>query len=98
VSVRTSVIQGNPDADLISTSFIERQDLTFRMYVRRLTRLTNAFSKKWANFKAAVGVRFGYHNFDRVHGTVQATPAVAAGVVGRRWTTADLFRGALDAV
>ena len=61
-----------------------------RMHCRRLTRLTNAFSKKLENFKAAIGLHFGYYNFVKMHKTLRTTPAMAAGVVSNLWTVADL--------
>jgi hypothetical protein len=71
-------------------SYVESQNLTMRMHCRRLTRLTNAYSKKLDNFKAAIGLYFGYHNFVKLHSTVRMTPAMAAGVVSELWTAADL--------
>lgn len=70
---------------LISTSYVERQNLTMRMAIRRFTRLTNAFSKKLANLKAALALHFAYYNFVRIHRTLRVTPAMAAGVTGRLW-------------
>ena len=67
VEVKKIVVAGNPDPALISTSYVERQNLTMRMHMRRLTRLTNAFSKKIGNFKAAVALYFAFYNFVRVH-------------------------------
>jgi hypothetical protein len=64
----------------ISTSFIERQNLTMRMMMRRLTRLTNAFSKKWDNLKAAVALHFAFYNFCRIHLTLKVTPAMESGI------------------
>jgi hypothetical protein len=78
-------VWGNPDANFISTSFVERQNLTMRMNIRRLTRLTNAFSKKAENHSAAIALWFGYYNFVRSHRTLKTTPAVAAGVEKRSW-------------
>jgi IS1 family transposase len=94
ISVSKTAINGNPNMDRISTSYVESQNLTFRMHCRRLTRLTNAFSKKLENFKAAVALHFGYYNLVKIHGTVKTTPAAAAGVTSRRWTTADLIHEA----
>lgn len=71
---------GMPDYDRICTSHVERQNLTMRMQIRRLTRLTNAFSKKWANLKAAVALHFAYYNFCRVHKSLRVTPAMEAGL------------------
>jgi len=76
-------IMGNPDPDLINTSFAERQNLTMRMSMRRFTRLTNAFSKKFENHCHALALYFVFYNFCRVHKTLGATPAMAAGLVDR---------------
>jgi IS1 family transposase len=78
-------IIGSPDPDHISTSYVERLNLTIRMSNRRYTRLTNAFSKKVANLAAAVSLHFMYYNFCRVHKTLGTTPAVAAGVADHVW-------------
>lgn len=83
-------IVGGPDLDHISTSYIERQNLTMRMSMRRFTRLTNAFSKKLENLKAAVAVHFAYYNLVRIHRTIRVSPAMAAGVETRLWSLADL--------
>lgn len=88
--IRKTAIQGNPDMDLLCTSIIERQNLTMRMHCRRLTRLTNAFSKKWENFQAAVSLHFAYYNFVKIHSTIRCTPAMALGVTDHIWTVADL--------
>jgi IS1 family transposase len=81
-----NVITGKPDEDYISTSLIERQNLTMRMSMRRFTRLTNAFSKKVENHRAAVALHFGHYNFVRIHSTVECSPAMAAGVTPRLWS------------
>jgi IS1 family transposase len=83
-------ISGNPDEKLISTSYVERQNLTMRMSMRRFTRLTNAFSKKVENLAAAVSLHFMHYNFCRVHKTLGTTPAVAAGVADHVWTLAEI--------
>lgn len=88
---------GNPDPDHISTSYVERQNLTMRMNMRRFTRLTNAFSKKVENLNAAVALHFMHYNFVRVHQTLKTTPAVAAEVTNKVWTIEDVV-GLLDAV
>src|SRR6202453_1068882 len=80
LKISRTVISGNPDPARISTSSVERQNLTMRMHMRRLTRLTNAFSTKLQNFKAAVGLHFAYYNFVRIHKTLRVTPAMQAGV------------------
>jgi hypothetical protein len=83
-------MMGNPNADLISTSYVERLNATTRLHMRRLTRLTLAFSKKLDNFKAAVALHFAYYNFVKIHGTIRCTPAMAAGVEKSLWTVGDL--------
>ncbi len=83
-------VQGNPDPTHISTSYVERQNLTMRMGMRRFTRLTNAFSKKIENLEAAVSLHFMYYNFCRVHKTLKTTPAIAAGITNRVWTCLDI--------
>lgn len=90
--VSKTIIFGAPDVDQISTSYVERQNLTMRMHCRRLTRLTNAFSKKLENFKAAVALHFAYYNFVKIHRTLRMTPAMAAGVPGSLWTVDDLIQ------
>ena len=84
-------IMGNPDREKICTSHVERQNLTIRMCMRRLTRLTNAFSKKWENLWAAYCLHFAYYNFCRVHQTLRVTPAMEAGITSRVWNFADLL-------
>jgi hypothetical protein len=79
-----------PDYERICTSHVERQNLTMRMQIRRLTRLTNAFSKKWENLKAAIALHFAYYNFCRVHQTLRVTPAMEAGLTDHIWTMAEL--------
>jgi IS1 family transposase len=83
-------IIGWPDRKHISTSFVERQNLTMRMSMRRFTRLTNAFSKKVQNLDAAVSLHFMYYNFARVHQTLGMTPAMAAGVSDHAWTLEEI--------
>src|SRR5438105_4495371 len=78
IGIRTAVLSGNPDSDHISTSFVERQNLSLRMSLRRFTRLTNAFSKKFANHCHAVAIYYTYYNFCRVHQTLRVTPAMEA--------------------
>ena len=78
-------VTGNPKASLISASHIGRQNLTIRMQLRRFTRLTNAFSKKLENRKAALALHFAWYNFCRVHSTLRETPAMAAGVSSEIW-------------
>lgn len=85
-----NVIAGQPDQAHISTSIIERQNLTMRMSMRRITRLTNAFSKKVENLQAAVALHFAHYNFVRMHKTLRTTPAMAAGVSDRLWPLEEL--------
>jgi IS1 family transposase len=85
-------ITGNPKAKHISTSYVERQNLTMRMNLRRFTRLTNAFSKKVENHAHAVALHFMYYNFVRIHKTLRVTPAMAAGITKKLWTVEDLAR------
>ncbi len=87
-------VMGRPDMDLISTSHIERLNGTTRLHMRRLTRLTYAFSKKIENFEAAVALHFAYYNFVKRHGSIRCTPAMAAGVERSFWTVADLVEAA----
>jgi IS1 family transposase len=82
---------GRPDPERISTSHVERQNLTMRMMMRRLTRLTNAFSKKWENLRAALALHFAYYNFCRIHKTLRCTPAMEAGITGHVWELKDLL-------
>jgi IS1 family transposase len=90
VAVEKTVVSGAPDIDLISTSHVEKQNHTLRMHCRRLTRLTNAFSKKIENFEAAVALNFAYYNFVKTHGALKMTPAMAAGIEKSHWTVAEL--------
>lgn len=92
--VISKVIDGRPDEDHISTSYVERQNLTMRMQMRRLTRLTNAFSKKLSHLKAAVALHFAYYNFCRVHSTLRVTPAMEAGLTNHIWSIAELLGAA----
>jgi hypothetical protein len=85
-------IQGNPNLDQISTSYIERQNLTMRMCMRCLTRLTHGFSKEWDNLKAALALNFAHYNFVRVHQTLGVTPAMEAGIADHIWSISELFR------
>jgi IS1 family transposase len=94
ISSEKLIYTGNPNEDLISTSYIERLNATTRTHMRRLTRLTLAFSKKRENFVAAVGLHFAYYNFVKRHNTLRCTPAMAAGVTGTTWSVADLVEAA----
>jgi hypothetical protein len=86
---------GNPDMDKVSTSYIERHNLTVRMGNRRFTRLTNAFSKKWENHRAALALYLCCYNFCRQHNTLKgSTPAMAAGIVNHLWSLKDMLHAA----
>jgi IS1 family transposase len=90
VKTEKTVVLGMPDVNRICTSHIESQNLTLRMHCRRLTRLTNAFSRKVENFEAAVALNFAYYNFCKTHNTLRMTPAMAAGVEKTHWTVTEL--------
>ena len=91
--VATEVVSvlGNPDPARICTSHVERQNLTMRMQIRRLTGLTNAFSKKWENLWAALCLHFAWYNFCRIHRTLRVTPAMEAGITEHVWTPGELL-------
>ena len=90
-STGKNIIQDKPDWDKISTAYVERQNLTMRMAMRRLTRLTNGLSKKAENLKAAVALHFAYYNLVRGHRSLSgATPAMAAGIQDDFWSLRDL--------
>jgi IS1 family transposase len=95
IAARREVIRGNPDPKHISTSYVERQNLTMRMSMRRFTRLTNGFSKKVENHAHAVALHFVHYNFARVHGTLRVTPAMAAGLADHVWSLEEVI-GLLD--
>jgi len=86
------VVMGSPKMKHVSTSYVERQNLTMRMNMRRFTRLTNGFSKKVENHAHAVALHFMYYNYVRIHKTLKVTPAMAAGVTQRLWDIKDLAR------
>jgi IS1 family transposase len=90
ISCRAVDISGKPDPKHVSTSYVERQNLTMRMHMRRFTRLTNAFSKKLESHIAAISLHFMYYNFVRIHQTLRVTPAMAADVTGRVWEISDI--------
>ena len=94
VSSEKKAIAGSPDMRLVSTSYVERLNATTRLHVRRLTRLTLAFSKKLDNFEAAVALHFAYYNLVKRHGTLRCTPAMAAGVEQSFWSVGDLVEAA----
>ena len=83
-------VEGNPDAAHVSTSYVERQNLTMRMHMRRFTRLTNAFSKKFENHAHMVALYAVWYNFVRFHKSLRVSPAMAAGISDRLWTMEDL--------
>jgi IS1 family transposase len=83
-------IEGAPQYDLISTSYVERQNLTMRMHMRRFTRLTNAFSKKLENHMHAISLYFMFYNYCKIHKTLRVTPAMEAGLTDRVWDLADI--------
>jgi len=90
VGTRKTKITGNPDRAHVSTSYVERQNLTMRMSMRRFTRLTNAFSKKLENHHHAQALYFMFYNFVRIHKTLKVTPAMAAGISDRLWSMEDI--------
>jgi len=96
IGTQTVCCTGSPDPKHVSTSYVERQNLTMRMSMRRFTRLTNAFSKKVENLEAAVALHFMWYNFGRIHQTLRVTPAMAAGVTDHVWTLDDVI-GLLEA-
>ncbi|HVV81780.1 MAG TPA: IS1 family transposase [Kofleriaceae bacterium] len=95
-SVEKTPIFGAPLAELVSTSYVERQNLTMRMGMRRFTRLTNGFSKKLENHCAAVALHVAHYNFARQHRTLRVTPAMAAGLESTVWSVGDLLDAALE--
>ncbi|SRR6266851_257669 len=96
-AVQKTPVIGSPDMRAASTSFVERQNLTMRMAIRRLTRLTNAFSKKLRNHRAATALHFAHYNLVRRHQTTRVTPAMASGVSSEMWSTERLLDAALSA-
>jgi hypothetical protein len=90
IGARKVRVIGNPDRSLISTSHIERQNLTLRMSNRRFTRLTNAFSKKLENHKHAAAIHFMFYNYCRVHQTLRCTPAMEAGLTDHIWSLEEV--------
>ncbi|HEY1606030.1 MAG TPA: IS1 family transposase [Allosphingosinicella sp.] len=91
VGIQKRRVEGNPDAAHVSTSYVERQNLTMRMSMRRFTRLTNAFSKKLANHIHALALYFAFYNFCRIHKTLRMSPAMAAGITDRLWSMEDII-------
>lgn len=94
VEIISKPMWGNPDPDKICTSHIERLNLDLRMGMRRLTRLTNAYSKKWSNLKAAYALFFAFYNFVRVHGSIRCTPAMESGITNHVWSLKELLTAA----
>ena len=90
IGARKEAVTGRPNPDFVSTSYVERQNLTMRMSMRRFTRLTNAFSKKLKNHIHAIALHFMYYNFCRLHSSIGTTPAIAAGVTDRLWEIGDI--------
>jgi mannose/cellobiose epimerase-like protein (N-acyl-D-glucosamine 2-epimerase family) len=90
VTTEKELVHGHPDMELATTSHVERLNGTTRLHMRRLTRLTYAFSKKLDNFKAAAALHFAYYNLVKRHGTLRCTPAMAAGVEQTFWSVGDL--------
>jgi len=95
IGTRESKITGNPNPRHISTSFVERQNLTMRMSMRRFTRLTNAFSKKVENLQHSVALHYMWYNFVRVHRTLRVTPAMEAGISDHVWSIEEII-GIMD--
>jgi IS1 family transposase len=94
VNVEKTLISGDPDMEVATTSHVERANLTWRMGIRRFTRLTNAFSKKLAHLEAAFAVQAAYYNFCRVHEALRVTPAMQAGITDHVWSLAELLQTA----
>jgi IS1 family transposase len=90
-NAESKIIRGNPDREHINTSYVERQNLSMRMGIRRFTRLTNAFSKKLENHMHALSIYFMHYNFVRIHQTLRCTPAMEAKVTGRLWSLEDMI-------
>lgn len=88
--IKKNQIEGNPDMRHVSTSYVERNNLTMRMHIRRFTRLTNGFSKKVENHAHAVALHMMYYNFVRIHAKLRCSPAMAAGVSDRLWEVSDI--------
>jgi IS1 family transposase len=90
IGVQKSRVTGRPDLEHVSTSYVERQNLTMRMSMRRFTRLTNAFSKKAENLAHAVALHFMYYNFARIHQSLRVTPAMEAGITDHVWSLEEI--------
>ena len=94
ISTEVVPVIGQPDSERICTSIVERSNLSLRMGIRRFTRLTNAFSKKWENHWAAVALWFAFYNFCRVHKSLRVTPAMEAGIADHVWSVGELLKAA----
>lgn len=92
LGAKETIVTGNPNPNYVTTSHIERQNLTMRMHMRRFTRLTNAFSKKIENHCYAIALHFMYYNFVKIHKTIRCTPAMEAGLTKKLWNVEDLVR------
>jgi len=92
IGARTEQVTGKPDKKHVSTSYVERQNLTMRMSMRRFTRLTNGFSKKVENLEHAVALHFMHYNFCRIHRTLRVTPAMEAGITDKLWNVEDIVK------
>src|SRR5436305_2102367 len=90
LGTETKIMSDDPDIEHVSTSYVERQDLTMRMSMRRFTRLTNAFSKKLANHAAAITLHYMHYNFCRIHKTLRVTPAMEAGITDHVWSIEEV--------
>jgi len=90
IGIQKRRVEGDPDIRHVSTSYVERQNLTMRMSMRRFTRLTNAFSKKVENHALSVALHYMHYNFARIHKTLRVTPAMAAGVTDKLWSIEDI--------
>jgi IS1 family transposase len=91
MGTRRAIISGNPDHSHVSTSYVERQNLTMRMSMRRFTRLTNGFSKKLENHEHAVAIHYMYYNFARIHQSLRVTPAMEAGISDHVWSIDEII-------
>jgi hypothetical protein len=90
MGTKMAVVTGQPDFKHVSTSYIERQNLSVRMGIRRFTRLTNAFSKKVENHEAAIALHYMYYNFARIHQTLRVTPAMESKVADHVWSLEEI--------
>ena len=90
IGARKDAIEGNPDMKHVSTSYVERQNLNMRMGMRRFTRLTNAFSKKFENHFHMIALYTLFYNFVRIHKTLKMSPAMAAGITSKLWSMEDI--------